>query len=164
MCIIEMLQSVISNCVHLSLISRPPHFLFFSKSALPLPCIILNANRRTKTRGGLGTRLIAGNFRWCKISQCVQTSSEEVFAVFIFTERMCDTDHTPISWWPRPTCTSYNLSLVLTLVSCSAPGSSSQEQHTGQPHVSHLITTKNTLITTTLGFSNTCIWLYTTAF
>ena len=25
--------------------------------SLPLPCIILNANRRTKNRGGLGTRL-----------------------------------------------------------------------------------------------------------
>ena len=28
------------------------------KSALPLPCIILNANRRTKNGGGLGTRLL----------------------------------------------------------------------------------------------------------
>ena len=27
--------------------------------ALPLPCIILNANRRTKNGGGLGTRLVA---------------------------------------------------------------------------------------------------------
>ena len=28
--------------------------------ALPLPCIILNANRRTKNGGGLGTRLDTG--------------------------------------------------------------------------------------------------------
>ena len=27
------------------------------KSALPLPCIILNTNRRTRNEGGLGTRL-----------------------------------------------------------------------------------------------------------
>ena len=38
---------------HMMSIPRPS--LFFA--ALPLPCIILNANRRTKNRGGLGTRL-----------------------------------------------------------------------------------------------------------
>ena len=49
-----------------SLVPRPPTFfaLWFAfsiihRSALPLLCIILNTNRRTKNGGGLGTRLHA---------------------------------------------------------------------------------------------------------
>jgi len=54
-------------CVSLSLVPRlPPFFVLqfaFSivhgsgRAPLPVPCIILNTNRRTKNRGGLGTRL-----------------------------------------------------------------------------------------------------------
>ena len=49
-----------------SLVPRPPPFFVLQfafsiihGSALPLPCIILNASRRTKNGGGLGTRLHA---------------------------------------------------------------------------------------------------------
>ena len=33
------------------------------KNVLPLPCIILNANQRTKNGGGLGTRLLYTSFQ-----------------------------------------------------------------------------------------------------
>ena len=48
--------------IHLASTSRPPyvtHVMAFPIfRALPLPCIILNANRRTKNGGGLGMRLV----------------------------------------------------------------------------------------------------------
>ena len=54
--------------------SRPPHIHLMSLMwwmrpglpcfhALPLPCIILNTNQRTKNRGGLGTRLTFHHYR-----------------------------------------------------------------------------------------------------
>ena len=62
-------QIILSSCVIGSLVPRSPRFcssVFASFSIIhgrgsggapPLPCIILNENRRTKNRGGLGTRL-----------------------------------------------------------------------------------------------------------
>ena len=50
--------------------------------ALPLPCIILNANRRTKNGGGLGTRLILGG----SVHQlCEHCSKSPPFYCCVFT-------------------------------------------------------------------------------
>jgi len=48
----------------------PPFFVLRFAFALPLLCIILNANRRTKNGGGLGTRLYMNHVKYDV--QCVK--------------------------------------------------------------------------------------------
>ena len=57
---------IVTSAPTARLIPRPPpFFLFFGfRSVLPLPCIILNTNWRTKNRGGLGTRLPTATNKW----------------------------------------------------------------------------------------------------
>ena len=91
----------------LSLVPRPPPFFVLqfvfsiihgSHHALPLLCNILNANQRTKNRGGLGTRLVPAAlfFYWFTSWQITLTLKQDTLQVPQYTK------HTLWWGWSKP--------------------------------------------------------------
>ena len=114
---------VLSSCHHFSLVPSPSRFLFFSYntqkqknsekwifSTLPLPCIILNANQRTKNWKGLGTRL----------SSLMCAINHSTFHSFIYQSDLFSTLHgvPVVSWGSHEVQENRNLSGVCPVEEC----------------------------------------------
>ena len=91
------------KCIYLtgkkvSLVPRPLPFFVLRFSYLPLLCIILNANRRTKNGGGLGTRL------GCYIDAFMNCTCENFDKMQIIFKAITESSGCA-PWWERKCCT-----------------------------------------------------------